>query len=64
MKIWYGVAVAGLALPLLARAADTSLLGALRENDVATVRSLLTSGADPNVKDDTGASASPHCCCR
>ena len=57
MKVRHGVVVAAVAVPLLARAADTSVLDALRKNDVAAVRTLLTSGADPNTSDETGASA-------
>ena len=57
MRVWQGVVVAAVAVPLLVRAADTSLLEALRKNDVAAVRTLLTAGADPNTRDETGASA-------
>src|SRR5262245_54425552 len=57
MRVWQGVVVAAVAVPLLARAADTSLLDALRKNDVAAVRTVLAAGADSNTRDETGASA-------
>lgn len=56
MKVRRGVVVAAVAVPLLARAADTSLLDALRKHDVEAVRTLRASGADPNTRDETGAS--------
>src|SRR5262245_58676754 len=57
MRVRHGVVVAAVAVPLLARAADTSLLDAVRTNDSAAIRTHLASGADPNTKDGTGASA-------
>ncbi len=39
-------------LPLAARAADTPLVEAVRNDDVRTVQSLLKSGADANIRDD------------
>jgi ankyrin repeat protein len=43
-----------------AAAADDDLLNAIHSNDISAVRTLLTSGADPNVRDDIGATALMH----
>jgi ankyrin repeat protein len=41
-------------------AADKDLLDAIRNNDLAAVRSLLASDTDPNVRDDIGATGLMH----
>jgi len=46
-----------LLLTVRPHAADERLLDALRRADSATVRAMLASGADPNVRDSTGATA-------
>jgi ankyrin repeat protein len=51
------VAVLAVLVPLMPWAADERLLEALRTNDKAAVKTLLQSGADPNVRDSGGASA-------
>ena len=60
MRTWLSILAAACTVPLFASAADTSLLDALRQNDSTAVRTLLTSGADANTKDGTGASALMH----
>jgi ankyrin repeat protein len=41
-------------------AADANLLAAIRNDDVSQVRTVLESGADPNTRDDLGATALMH----
>lgn len=43
-----------------AAAADDDLLKAIRSNDISAVRTLLASAADPNARDDIGATALMH----
>lgn len=54
-SIW--LLLSAFALPLLARGAEPALLDALRADQTSAVASLLAGGADPNTRDDMGATA-------
>ena len=53
-------ALSCIALTFSVRAEDTRLLSAVRANDTRTVSALLKAGADPNTRDDIGATALMH----
>ncbi len=50
-------AICSLVLTLAVGAADRGLLDAVRADDTRTARALLKAGADPNMRDDIGATA-------
>ena len=50
-------AALALALELPSSAVDTSLLDVIRRGDAAAVQALLKAGADPNVREETDATA-------
>ena len=59
-RVAFGLAAMGSLILRAAGAADSGLLDAVRGDDTRAARSLLKAGADPNTRDDIGATALMH----